>query len=73
MPIKILPNFKNHRFLRLKPAFLADKTAFFSAKNHRFLREKARNEAVSIFVCFSKSRFYAIQTLQIVAFHFLFR
>ena len=73
MSTTIRISFKNRRFLRLKPAFLADKTIVFSAKNHRFLREKAQNEAVSIFVCFSKNRFYAMQTWQIVTFNFLFR
>lgn len=60
MNIKKRINFKKCRFLRLKPAFLADKTAVFSIKNDRFLREKARNEACFCFVRLSKTWFYAM-------------
>ena len=52
MPIKILLNFKNHRFLRLKPTILADGTLVFSIKNYRFFGEKARNKAYFCFRCF---------------------
>lgn len=38
MNIKKRINFKKCRFLRLKLAFLADKTAVFSVKNRRFFR-----------------------------------
>ena len=38
MPTKIGIIFKNRRFLRLIPTFLADKTDVFSIKNQRFLR-----------------------------------
>ena len=38
MNIKKRINFKKCRFLCLKPAFLADKTAVFSVKNRRFFR-----------------------------------
>ena len=73
MPIRIWVTFKNCRFLTLKPLLLADETVVFSIKNHRFLREKARNQAVLSFCRFSKTRFYAMQTWQIVVFCFLFR
>ena len=70
MPTKIGISFKNRRFLRLIPTFLADETAAFSAKNRRFLREKAWNETVFSTCRFSKMRFYAMQTWQIIAFIF---
>ena len=73
MPTKTRISFKNRRFLRLKPTFLADKTVVFSIKNHRFLKEKARNEACCCFFRFSKRRFYAMLTWQIIVFRFLFR
>ena len=65
--------FKNRRFLKLKPTFLADTTAVFSIKNRRFLREKARNEVVFCSYRFSKGRFYVMWTWQTVACGFLFR
>ena len=73
MTIKMRVRFKNRRFLTLKPAFLADTTAVFSIKNRRFLREKAWNEAGFSFCRFSKMRFYAMCTWQIIDFTFLFR
>ena len=73
MPTKREISFKNRRFLRLIPTFLADETAVFCIKNHRFLREKARNEAVFFPCRFAKMRRYAMQTWQIVVFDFLFR
>ena len=36
-------SFKNRRFLKLIPTFLADETAVFIIKNRRFLSEKAWN------------------------------
>ena len=50
-------SFKNCRFLKLIPPFLADETIVFSIKNHRFLREKARNEAIFNSCWFSKMWF----------------
>ena len=50
-------SFKNCRFLKLIPLFLADETIVFSIKNHRFLREKARNEAIFNSCQFSKMWF----------------
>ena len=38
MPTKIGISFKNRRFLRLIPTFLANETDIFSIKNQRFLR-----------------------------------
>ena len=38
MPTKIGISFKNRRFLRLIPTFLANETDVFSIKNQRFLR-----------------------------------
>ena len=72
MLAKIRISFKNRRFLRLIPTFLADETAAFRAKNRRFLREKAWNETVFSTCRFSKMRFYAMQTWQIIAFIFYF-
>ncbi len=72
MSTTIRISFKNRRFLRLIPTFLADETAVFCIKNHRFLKGKARNDAVFFFSCFSKIWFYAIQTWQIIVFGFLF-
>ena len=43
MPTKREISFKNRRFLRLIPPFLADETAVFSVKNRRFYGEKAWN------------------------------
>ncbi len=73
MPTKTLISFKNRRFLSLIPPFLADETVAFSGKNRRFLREKARNEVYFYFTRFSNTWFYAMLTLQIIAFVFLFR
>ena len=73
MLAKIRISFKNRRFLRLKPTFLADKTVVFSIKNHRFLKEKARNEAVFSACRFSNTRGYAMLTWQIIIFIFLVR
>ena len=55
MPTKILTNFKNCRFLRLKPTILTDGTLVFSIKNHRFFGEKSRNKAYFCFRCFLKT------------------
>ena len=73
MPTKIGISFKNRRFLRLIPTFLADKTDVFSIKNQRFLREKARNKSYFCSYHISKTRLYAMQTWQIAVFNFLFR
>ena len=43
MPTKLKNSFKNRRFLKLIPMFLADETAVFIIKNRRFLSEKAQN------------------------------
>ena len=73
MLAKIRISFKNRRFLRLIPTFLADETAAFSAKNRRFLREKAWNETVFSACRFSNTRGYAMLTWQIIIFIFLVR
>ena len=73
MPTEIGISFKNRRFLTLKPTFLADKTDVFLRKNHRFLNEKAWNKALFSSCRFSKTWFYVMLTLQIIAFIFLFR
>ena len=57
MPTKILTNFKNRRFLRLKSTVLTDGTLVFSIKNHRFFGEKSRNKAYFCFRCFLKTLF----------------
>ena len=72
MSTKIRIRFNKHRFLTLKPPFLAYKTAAFSIKNHRFLREKARNEAVFSSCRSSKTWFYVMLTWQIINLGFLF-
>ena len=72
MCTKTRVSFKNRRFLKLKPPFLADETDLFSIKNHHFLILKVRNGVVFSSCRFSNMRFYAMQTWQIIVLGFLF-